>query len=99
MRVIVNVISFSSIFLLLLPSVNFINVLRAAFTHADPESAKKTVKSSSFFALLGSARVKAARRMLMKLNPSLLGKYGASRSVTATGFLKHFLLYFSRRRV
>ena len=30
------------------PSVNFINVLRAAFTQADPESAKKTVKSSSF---------------------------------------------------
>ena len=53
------------------PGVNFINVLRAAFTHADPESAKKTVKSSSFFALLGSARVKAARRMLMKLNPAM----------------------------
>jgi len=32
--------------------VYFINVQRAAFfTHADPESAKKTVKLSVFFAL------------------------------------------------
>ena len=53
------------------PCVNFINVLRAAFTCADPKSAKKTVKSSSFLALSGSASVKAARRMLMKLTPSL----------------------------
>ncbi len=28
----------------LTPGVNFINVLRTAFTCADPESAKKTVK-------------------------------------------------------
>ena len=49
------------------PSVNFINVLQAAFTLADPKSAKKTVKSSSFFALSGSVSVKAARRTLMKL--------------------------------
>ena len=49
--------------------LNFINVLRADFTHADPKSAKKTVKSSSFFALSGSASIKAARRMLVKLTP------------------------------
>ena len=35
----------------------------------DPKSAKKTVKLSSFIALLGSGRVKAARRMLVKLTP------------------------------
>ncbi len=35
--------------------------------HADPKSAKKTVKLSFFFVLLGSACVKAAHRMLMKL--------------------------------
>ena len=52
--------------------VNFTNVLRAAFTRADPKSAKKTVKLSSFFALLGSASVKAARRTLVKLNPGIL---------------------------
>ena len=34
----------------------------AELTSADPKSAKKTVKLSGFFALLGSARVKAARR-------------------------------------
>jgi len=44
-------------------------VLRAAFMHADPESAKKTDNLTVFFALLGSARAKAARRTLMKLTP------------------------------
>jgi len=29
--------------------LNFINVLRAAFTHVDPESAMKTIKLSIFF--------------------------------------------------
>jgi len=47
--------------------VNFINALRATFTHADPKSAKKTVKLSVVFTLLGSAHVKAAHRTLMKL--------------------------------
>jgi hypothetical protein len=46
---------------------NFIKALRAAFTHADPKSAKKTVTLSIFFALLGFARTKAAQRSLMKL--------------------------------
>ena len=59
-----------------LPSIqrsgfNFINVLQAAFTCTDPISAKKTVKSSSFFALSGSASVKAAHRTLMKLTPGV----------------------------
>ena len=52
--------------------VNFTNVLRAAFMPADTKSAKKAVKLSSFFALLGSAIVKAAHRTLVKLTPSLL---------------------------
>jgi hypothetical protein len=38
--------------------VNFIKVLRAAFTCTDPEGVKKTVKSSIFLALLGYAHVK-----------------------------------------
>jgi len=46
--------------------VNFANIVQAAFMYADPESTKKTVKFSVFFAHSGSARVKAARRMLMK---------------------------------
>jgi len=55
------------------PGVDFINVQRAVFTQADPEIAKKTVKLSVFFALLGSAQAKAARTefMLMKLTPGI----------------------------
>ena len=53
----------------LTPGVNFTNVLQAAFTSADPKSTKKTVKLSSFIALLGFAHVKAAHRMLVKLTP------------------------------
>ena len=49
--------------------VNFTNILRAQKLLIDPKSAKKTVKLSRFFALLGSASVKAARRTLVKLNP------------------------------
>ncbi len=45
------------------PGVNFIKVLRAAFARADPKSAKKTVKLSVFFALLGSAHIKASRKI------------------------------------
>jgi len=56
-----------------LPSVNFTNVLQAAFTLADTKSTKKTVKSSSFFALSGSASVKAAHRTLVKLTPTYKG--------------------------
>ena len=39
--------------------------------HADPKSAEKAVKLSSFIALLGSAQVKAARKMLVKSTPEL----------------------------
>ena len=49
--------------------VNFINILQAAVTHADPEIAKKLLDLTVFFALLVSALLKAARRMLVKLTP------------------------------
>jgi len=51
--------------------VNFINILWAAFTSADPESAKKTVKLSVFFALSVSVHAMAASRNLMTLTPGL----------------------------
>ena len=51
------------------PGVNFINVLRAAFAHTDPESAKNTVKLSIFFVLMGSAIVKTVNKTLVKLKP------------------------------
>ena len=38
--------------------------------HADPKSAKKLLNLTVFFALSGSAGVKAARRMLVKLSPA-----------------------------
>jgi hypothetical protein len=50
--------------------VTFTNILQAAFSRADPKNAKKTDRLSVLCALLGSARVKAALRMLMKLTPS-----------------------------
>ncbi len=53
------------------PRVNFTGILRAAFMHSDPKSAKYTVKSSVFFKLLGSTCVKAACKMLMKSNPGI----------------------------
>jgi len=46
---------------------HFIHILRAAFTRADPESAKKIDNLTVFFVLLESAYAKAAHRMLMKL--------------------------------
>jgi len=50
--------------------VDFINILQAAFTCKDPGSAKKYSQVDSlFFALLGSARAKAARKTLVKLTP------------------------------
>jgi len=63
---------------------NFINVLRAAFTCTDTKSAKKTVKSSSFFTLSGSVSVKAACRMLMKLTRDFQFKCSA-REFSKTG--------------
>ena len=47
--------------------VNFTNILQAAFMHKDPKSKKMTIKLCSFIALLGSVRIKAARKMLVKL--------------------------------
>jgi hypothetical protein len=64
------------------PGVNFTNVLRAAFTREDPKSAKKLLNLIVFLALLGSVPVKAAHRMLVKLNP---GFFFFSKSETNDG--------------
>jgi hypothetical protein len=50
-------------------AVNFINNLYAAFTNADPESVTFQLSHKYLFILLGSACVKAAQKMLMKLTP------------------------------
>ena len=49
--------------------VNFTNILWAAFTCADPKSAKKAAELDCFFVFLGSSRAKVARWMLVKLTP------------------------------
>jgi len=51
------------------PGVDLINVLRTAFTHVDPECAKKRVSQQYHLALLGPTSVKAARKTLVKLTP------------------------------
>jgi len=50
--------------------VNFINVLRKAFTLADPKSIKFQLSRQYLFIPLGSARVKAVQKALMKLKPA-----------------------------
>jgi len=50
--------------------LNFTNILSVVFMfYVDPESVKKIDKLTIFFTLLESARIKADRRMLMKLSP------------------------------
>ncbi len=47
------------------------------FTHEDPKSPKNRVKASFFFALLGSALVNAACKMLLKSTPGI--RYGQTK--------------------
>jgi len=47
--------------------VDFTKFLQAAFIREDHKSAKKADDLTVFFAFLGSAHVKAARKMLVKL--------------------------------
>jgi len=51
--------------------LDFINVLRTAFTLIAPQSKRTQSSCQYFFTLLGSTSIKAVRRMLMKLSPGL----------------------------
>ncbi len=55
----------------LTPGVNFTNVSCAAVTLVCPKTPNDTANLTVFFAHLGSASVKAARRTLMKLSPDV----------------------------
>jgi hypothetical protein len=57
--------------LFLSPVVNFTNILWPAFTRADPKCAKRYWQLGWIFMLLGSAVVKAARKMVVKFSPAL----------------------------
>jgi len=71
-----------------LPSVNFINVLRAAFVQADPKSVKKTDNLTVFYTLLGSEHSKAAHRTLMKLTPNFCLQANLLGAICLNHFLK-----------
>jgi len=51
--------------------VNFTYILQVAFTHADPERAKKTDNLTVFFMLLGSLGIKALLKTLKKMAPGV----------------------------
>ncbi len=51
------------------PGVNFTNIWRAAFTHADPKSLKIQWSCHYLLALLWSESIKASLNTLMKLTP------------------------------
>ena len=51
----------------LTPGLNFINVLRTAFSHVEPKSVKKTVKLSVFLRFRNLRAQKLRVNMLVKL--------------------------------
>jgi hypothetical protein len=51
--------------------VDFNKILCAAFMRANPKSIKKTDCLTVFFGLLGSANIKVAPKMLVKLTPGI----------------------------
>jgi len=53
----------------LTPGLDFINVLRTAFTPVAPQSVRTQSSCQYLFTLSGSTSVKAVRRTLMKLSP------------------------------
>ena len=52
------------------PGVNFINVFTPSFYDCRSQKRKKLLELTAFFVLLGSALVKAARKMLVILTPA-----------------------------
>jgi len=55
----------------LTPGLDFINVLRTAFTPVVPQSIRTQSSCQYLFMLLGPTSVKAVRRTLMKLTPGV----------------------------
>jgi len=76
------------------PGVNFTNILCVAFTCVDPKSAKRLTSWIYIFALLGSARRKAARRTFVKLTHGQLGlKRSQNLPTTGTFFHKTVVIF------
>ncbi len=53
----------------LTPGLDFINIIRTAFTPVVPQSVRTQSSCQYLFTLLGPTSVKAVRRTLMKLTP------------------------------
>jgi len=80
---------------LLIPGVNFINILlTSSYTHRS-QKRKNSVKSSVSFTLLGSTRAEAANRTLVK---SIPGFIHIAQYRERKGELKFALLYFNKAR-
>jgi len=54
------------------PGVNFINILRAAFTHVYPKSANRNLSIDCLLCFLESACVKASRKHIGEIDPKNL---------------------------
>ncbi len=57
-----------------IPSVNFINILRAAFTLTEPKSVKKIVNSLVFLRFQDLRAQKLRVNMMVKLTPNSYGQ-------------------------
>ena len=55
-----------------LRGVNFINVFMRSFYPCSSQKCKKLFELTVFFALLGSAHIKAASKILLKLTPGFI---------------------------
>ncbi len=79
------------------PGVNFINVLRTAFTLVGPKSVKRYWQLDWVITLWGTTGVKAVRRTLMKSSPVLTHSLIVFSFLYFTSFLclknKHFYVF------
>jgi len=55
--------------MILTPGINFINILRTAFTRTDPKCAKKTVKSAVSFGTFGTYGCKSCTENVDEIDP------------------------------
>jgi len=70
--------------------LDFTNALYAALMHTDPKSAKRQSSHQCLFALLGSASVKAAHKLMMKLTLRGMCKRKIS-------FFRHLTFYVKQK--
>jgi hypothetical protein len=72
--------------------LDFINVLRTAFTPVVPQSVRTQSSCQYLFMLLGPTSLKAVRRTLMKLTPDVQKVNSFEGFLLATTFIRVFFL-------